>query len=141
MYRNIWKNYDNYKIVTFHHLNKKLKITVCKHNKLLVNLSPGIVTKKLGIEEKKDKKSNKIFNIMIKSIFKGFKPTNYIFKCFFQFKGTTVFANKYIDYINKLNFRFREVYFIYTPCISNKFIYKKIRSLKKNFRKNYFIIK
>lgn len=141
VYKNIWKNFDNYRVLTFHYKNKKLKITLFNLKRLLVNLSPGMVTKKLGIEEKKEKKSIKIFNIMVKSVFKAIKPSNQLFRYFFQFKGTTVFINKYIDYINKLNVKFKEVYFIYTPQIPNKFVFKKVRSLKKNFRKNYLIVK
>lgn len=139
--KNIWKDFSKYKVVTLHHKNKKLKITVHNKDKILLNLSPGMVTKKLGIEDKRDKKSIKIFNIMLKSVFKGLKPSNKLFRCFFQLKGTTVYMNKYIDLINKLNFGFKEIYFIFTPRIPNKPFFKKIRSLKKNFRKNYLIVK
>lgn len=134
---NIWKSLETYKIITFHHKNKKLNITVKNAKKILITLSSGISIKKLGLEEKKNKKSLKVFNIMIKSILNGLKPLNFFLKCIIQFRGTNNFINKYIDYINQLNFKFFEVYYIYTPIIPNKPRFKKVRSLKKNFRKNF----
>lgn len=74
---------------------------------------------------------------MLKSVFKGIKPEKQLVKSILQIKGTTIYINRYLDIINQLNFKFKEVYFIYTPQITNKFNFKKVRSLKKNFRKNY----
>lgn len=138
--RNFWKSSYNYKIITLHHKSKKLNITVKNSKRILITLSSGISTKKLGIEEKKNKKSIKVFNIMIKSIFKNIKPSNQLLKCILQIKGTNFYLYKYIDYINQLKFKFKEVYFIYTPIITHKPKFKKIRSLKKNFRKNFLSV-
>lgn len=100
-----------------------------------------MATKKLGIEDKKSKKSLKVFNIMIKSILKNIKPLNKFFRCILQFKGSNSYIYKYIETLNKLNFNFKESYIIYTPTIPKKFRFKKVRSLKKNFRKNYLMYK
>lgn len=138
---NFWKEFYNYKIISFHHFSKKLRLIISKNNKMLINFSSGMATKKLGIEEKKNKKSLKIFNIMIKSILKNIKPKNRFFRCIIQFKGSNSFINKYLETLDKLNFNFKEAYIMYTPKIPKKFKFKKIRSLKKNFRKNYLLYK
>lgn len=138
---NLWKNLHNFKLFTFYHKTKKLRLIVKKNLKILVNFSSGMATKKLGIEEKKNKKSLKVFNIMIKSLFKNLKPHNTLFRCILQFKGSNSYLYKYLETLNKINLLFKDVYLIYTPSIPNKNNFKKIRSLKKNFRKGYLMHK
>lgn len=135
--KNFWKSLHFYKIFTLHHKLKKLNITVKVDSQLLLSLSSGISAKQLGMEEKKNKKSFKVFSIMLKSVFKKFKSTNNIFKCIVQFKGLSFFLKKYTQYLSQ--FKFKEVCFIHTPSTSNQFRFKKIRSLKKNFRKNFLV--
>jgi hypothetical protein len=126
--------------MTINQKKNGLNIIVKNYKKLVLNLSSGVSAKKLGMEEKKNKKSIKVFNIMLKSVFKGIKPSNKLVKFILQFKSTKSNLIKFIDYIIQLNFKFREVYIIYTPTIPNKYVYKKIKALKKNFRKNYLHI-
>lgn len=139
--KNYWKNLENYKLITFNHKFKKLRLIVSKKDKILINLSSGMATKKLNIEEKKHKKSLKIFNIMIKSVLKGLRPSNFFLRCLIQFKGVNSYLNKYLETILKLNFNIKETYVMFTPNVSKNFKFKKIRSLKKNFRKNYLFFK
>lgn len=138
--KNFYKDFLSYKVITFHYINKKLRIIVTKNNKIILNFSSGIVTKKLGFEEKKNKKSIKTFNIMVKSVLKGLRPVGNIFKCILQFKGTTVYIKKYLELLKKLDFKFKEVYYIYTPKIPNKTTFRKVRSLKKNFKKKFLSV-
>jgi hypothetical protein len=138
--RNFWKSYYNYRIITFNQKKNKLDIIVKNYKKILLSLSSGISAAKLGMEEKKNKKSNKVFNIMVKSVFKGLKPANKLIRYIIQFKGTRSNLTRYIEYIIQLEFKFKETYIIYTPSIPNTFKYKKIKALKKNFKKNYLRI-
>lgn len=125
--------------MTFNFLKKKLNITYSYKNKLLSSITPGIITKKLDIINKKNKKSTKITNIMIKSILKTYRKNENYHKLIIQIKGTKSLFFKILILLKDLLKKYTDAYFIYTPVISfNKKNFKKIRSLKRNFRKKYF---
>ena len=71
--RNFFKRFYYHNILTFNFLKKKLNVSLSYKNNLISNITPGIITKKLEIYNKKNKKSTKIINIMIKSMLKTYK--------------------------------------------------------------------
>ena len=103
----------------------------------MLNLTAGMSIKKLNMIEKKNKKSLKVTNIMIRSVIRDLRNIGIDNKLLIQFKGTKFDINKHLELLNKHILKYKEIYIIYTPIITNKYIYKKVRSLKKNFRKNY----
>jgi hypothetical protein len=118
-----------------------LNINLSYKNNLISSITPGIITKKLEIYSKKNKKSTKIINIMIKSILKTYKNNENYHKLVIQIKGTKSSFNKILIFFKDIIKKYTDVYFIYTPVIAfNKKKFKKIRSLKRNFRKKYFKI-
>lgn len=138
--KNYWKNIEKYKLLTLFQKKRKLNIILKRGEKTYLNLTPGIGTKKLNMVNKKDKTLNKVRNWMIKKSFKYLYTKGFLYKCIIQFKGTTTNLHVYSEFLLTLNFKFKEVYFIFTPYIPYKFKYKKVRSLKKNFRKSFFVI-
>lgn len=110
----------------------------CKDN-LVSSITPGIITKKLDIQTKKNKKSSKIINIMIKSMIKTYRQDENFHKLIIQIKGTKISFFKITSFFKDLLKKYTDAYFIYTPVIpNNNKNFKKIRSLKRNFRKKYF---
>lgn len=108
-------------------------------NNLISCITPGIITKKLDIIKKKNKKTNKVTNIMIKSILKTYYKNENFHKLIIQIKGTKSSFIKILIFFKDIIKKYVDTYFIYTPVIAfNKKSFKKIRSLKKNFRKKYF---
>lgn len=103
------------------------------------SITPGIITKKLEIINKKNKKSTKIINIMIKSMLKTYKKNENYHKLIIQIKGTKSSFFKILITFKDIIKKYTDTYFIYTPVVPfNKRNFKKIRSLKRNFRKKYF---
>lgn len=137
--KNFFKRFYYHNILTFNFLKKKLNITYSYKNNLISSITPGIITKKLEIINKKNKKSSKIINIMIKSILKTYKKNENFHKLIIQIKGTKSSFLKILTFLKEVLKKYTDTYFIYTPVISfNKNNFKKIRSLKRNFRKKYF---
>ena len=137
--RNFFKRFIYHNILTFNFLKKKLNITLRYKNKLISSITPGIITKKLDIETKKNKKSTKINNIMIKSMLKTYRNNPNPHKLIIQIKGTKLAFFKVVDFCKEIIKTYTDAYFIFTPSISNnKKHFKKVRSLKRNFRKKYF---
>lgn len=137
--KNFFKRFYYHNILTFNFLKKKLNITYSYKNNLISSITPGIITKKLDIINKKNKKSTKIINIMIKSMLKTYKKNENFHKLIIQIKGTKSSFFKILIFFKDILKKYTDAYFIYTPVISyNKKNFKKIRSLKRNFRKKYF---
>ncbi len=137
--KNFFKRFFYHNILTFNFLKKKLNITYSYKNNLISSITPGIITKKLEIISKKNKKSTKIINIMIKSMLKTYKKNENYHKLIIQIKGTKSSFFKILVFFKDIIKKYTDAYFIYTPVISyNKKNFKKIRSLKRNFRKKYF---
>lgn len=137
--KNFFKRFYYHNVLTFNFLKKKLNITYSYKNNLMFSITPGIITKKLNIIKKKNKKSNKIVNLMIKSVLKNYKKNENFHKLIIQMKGTKSFFFKILTYLKDIFKKYVDVYFVYTPVISfNKKNFKKIRSLKKNFKKKFF---
>jgi len=137
--KNFFKRFIYHNILTFNFLKKKLNITYSYKNNLVSSITPGIITKKLEIINKKNKKSIKIINIMIKSILKTYKKNENFHKLIIQIKSTKSSFFKILIFFKDILKKYTDAYFIFTPVVSyNKKNFKKIRSLKKNFRKKYF---
>lgn len=139
--RNFFKRFYYHNILTFNFLKKKMFATLTYKSLLKSYVTPGILTKKLGIESKKSKKSTKLLNMVVKTILKTYWSNENYYKLIIQIKGTSLNYNKLMEFLKSLLLSYTDAYFIYTPVISNnnkKF--KKVRSLKKNFRKKYFKI-
>lgn len=139
--KNFFKRFYYHNILTFNFLKKKLNVNLSYKNNLLSSITPGIITKKLEIHNKKNKKSTKIINIMIKSMLKTYKNNENFHKLIIQIKGTKSSFVKILVFFKDIIKKYTDTYFVYTPVISfNKRNFKKVRSLKRNFRKKYFKI-
>lgn len=139
--KNFFKRFYYHNVLTFNFLKKKLNVNLSYKNNLISSITPGIITKKLEIISKKHKKSAKITNIMIKSMLKTYRNNENFHKLIIQIKGTKSSFNKILIFFKDIIKKYTDVYFIYTPVISfNKKNFKKIRSLKRNFKKKYFKI-
>jgi len=137
--KNFFKRFYYHNILAFNFLKKKLNITYSYKNNLISSITPGVITKKLEIVNKKNKKSSKIINIMIKSMLKTYRNNENYHKLIIQIKGTKSSFFKILISLKDLLKKYTDTYFIYTPVICfNKKNFKKIRSLKRNFRKKYF---
>jgi hypothetical protein len=137
--RNFFKRFYYHNILTFNFLKKKLNVSLSYKNNLISNITPGIITKKLEIYNKKNKKSTKIINIMIKSMLKTYKNNENFHKLIIQIKGTKSSFVKILVFFKDIIKKYTDTYFVYTPVIPfNKKNFKKVRSLKRNFRKKYF---
>lgn len=139
--KNFFKRFFYHNVLTFNFTKKKTYATLTYQNRLISYITPGIFTKKLGVEIKKLKKSGKILNVLCKTIIKNCLKNENSHKLIIQIKGTKISFYKIIDYIKLSIHRYTDAYFIYTPVISNNnYRFKKIRSLKKNFRKKFLKI-
>lgn len=137
--KNFFKRFFYHNILTFNFLKKKLNINYSYKNNLVSSITPGIITKKLEIISKKNKKSTKIINIMIKSMLKTYRKNENFHKLIIQIKGTKSSFFKILVFFKDILKKYTDAYFIYTPVISfNKKSFKKVRSLKRNFKKKYF---
>lgn len=136
----------DYHIITIHLSKKKLLITSTFRKYIYLHLTPGILTKKLNIKEKKYKKSSKILNLMLKITFLKINRFLNFKKLILRFKGVTTQYQLYkinnLLKINLLNFS-KNIYkmVFYKPNISynTKFRRKKIKAIKKNIRKKIIL--
>lgn len=139
--KNFFKKFFYHNVLTFNFTKKKIYATLTYQNKLISYVTPGIFTKKLDIETKKTKKSNKITNVLCKSIIRTCLQNENSHKLIIQIKGTKINLFKIIEYAKLSLRKYTDAYFVYTPIISsNTKRFKKKRSLKKNFRKKYLKI-
>lgn len=129
--------YNNYSILIINTTKKKPIINVINKDKLILNLTPGIIKKKLEIKEKNVKKSYKMLKMMMKissfNIKKIFEIKNFII----QLKG----SKSKIPQILTLLKRYlspRKKIFIFTPKITNNRIkFKKIKAIKRRLKKKF----
>lgn len=135
---NYIKDMDSFRIVTFLQRKRKMNIVIKLDGRIQMSVTSGTAAKKLEMKKKKDRKSIKLSSIMIKNAYTYLSTNNLLSKCVIQFKGTENILYLYNRVILKLNLKLKEVYFIFTPFLTTKFKYKKVRSLKKNFRKKFF---
>lgn len=70
--KNFFKRFYYHNILTFNFLKKKLSATLTYKGNLKSYITPGVLTKRLGIESKKAKKSTKLINVLAKSIIKTY---------------------------------------------------------------------
>lgn len=129
--------YSNYSILVINMLKKKPIINVINKDKLILNLTPGILKKKLEIKEKNVKKSPKMFKIMMKVSAFNIKKIYEIKNFIIQLKG----AKSKIPQILTLLKRYlnpKKKIFIFTPkIINNKLKFKKIKAIKRRLKKKF----
>jgi hypothetical protein len=141
-YKNKKNNFNKlglkkYAILVINTTKKKTFVSFIRKNKSILNLTPGIITKKLDIKEKNAKKSFKILNLMIKTtinnVKKIYNPINYVI----QIKGTKSNLNQLLNLL-RVRLDFKKVFLIYTPIIGyNTLRFKKVRSIKKKLKKKF----
>ncbi len=129
--------YNNYSILIINITKKKPIINLINRDKLILNLTPGIIKKKLEIKEKNVKKSYKMLKTMMKIIAFNIKRIFEIKNFIIQLKG----SKSKIPQILTLLKRYlnpRKKIFIYTPkIINNKLKFKKIKAIKRRLKKKF----
>jgi hypothetical protein len=129
--------YSNYSILIINTITKKPKINLINQDKLILNLTPGIIKKKLEIKEKNVKKSYKMLKMMMKisafNIKKIFELKNFII----QLKGSKSKIPQILTLLKRYLSPKKKI-FIYTPnIINNKLKFKKIKAIKRRLKKKF----
>lgn len=115
----------------------KPRIFVINKNKCFLSLTSGIIYKKLAMKQKKTKKTEKMLNLMLKSVFLNLQRRSFFKKCIIHLKGTRSNLFNVLVLINN-NFKSKKLFLIYSPHIGfNKFKFKKIKSIKRRLRKRF----
>lgn len=128
---------DNYGILIIDLRYTKIRLFCLDEDKTLYSLTSGIITKKLKLEEKSQKKSTRVFNVMFKTIFQKFEEKTWKRKVLIYIKGV---KKSFLDVMKIINEKYGEKNFIilFNPRIRrNRIKFKKIKSLKKNLLKKF----
>ena len=137
-YKNIL-NFNKKKInLAIIDLNKlKTKLIILNKEKCILNLTPGIILKKLNIIEKNMKKNIKILNYMIKITFNNLKKYFYTYNYIINIIGVNTNFLKILKFLKKnLNIK-KNIYLINLNRNKNIKKSKKVKSIKKNMKKKY----
>lgn len=125
-----------YKIININLKKKNIKFNFLKNNKNILNLSPGIVYKKLNMGSKKSKKSFKLLNLTVKlflkKISKLFLYKKFIINLNFLKKDVFIILKLLKKYI-----KFNNVIFVYSFKKNNNFKFKRKKSIKKKLTKKF----
>lgn len=133
---NYYVNSENIVVIIDIRPSKPIISTISK-NKCLFNITSGIIYKKLSMKQKKTKKTEKMFNLMLKATFLNLQRRVSFKKCVVHLKGTRSNLFNVLVLINK-NFKTKEIYMLYSPHIGyNRFKFRKIKSIKKRLRKRF----
>jgi len=129
--------YNNYSILIINTTKKKPIINLINRDKLILNLTAGIIKKKLEIKEKNVKKSYKMLKMMMKistfNIKKIFELKNFII----QLKGSKSKIPQILTLLKRYLNPKKKI-FIYTPkIINNKLKFKKIKAIKRRLKKKF----
>lgn len=129
--------YSNYSILIINTTKKKPIINLLNRDKLILNLTPGIIKKKLEIKEKNVKKSYKMLKMMMKissfNIKKIFGLKNFII----QLKGSKSKIPQILTLLKRYLMPKKKI-FIFTPkIINNKLKFKKIKAIKRRLKKKF----
>lgn len=129
--------YNNYSILIINTTKKKPIINLINRDKLILNLTAGIIKKKLEIKEKNVKKSYKMLKMMMKisafNIKKIFELKNFII----QLKGSKSKIPQILTLLKRYLSPKKKI-FIYTPkIINNKLKFKKIKAIKRRLKKKF----
>jgi hypothetical protein len=128
--------YYNYGILTINILKRRLLLYFIYNTKLKVTLTPGMISKKLDIIEKKAKTSTKIVNLMFRLGLKVICDKHKLTQLIINIKGTRYEIYKYIDLIKRNIPAGIYTFFIFTPNVRYNLVkFKKIKAIKKNLKK------
>lgn len=133
---NYFLNFNKKLIIIIDIRNIKPRIVVINNNKCILTLSTGIIFKKMQMKEKSIKKTQKMFNIMMKLVSTNLKKkincNNYII----HIKGTKSKLLNILVFIKK-SFINNNLFFLYSPRIDYKIKFKKIKSIKRRLKKKF----
>jgi len=111
-------------------------LNLIQNDKNVLQISPGIIYKKLNMNVKKNKKSFKLLNLMIKLFLKNMikilKFKKFIINLNYLRKDVFLMLKILKRYIN-----FKKVIFIYSLKKNNNFKFKKKKSIKKKLTKKF----
>lgn len=115
----------------------KPKIFLIFKNKCILTLTSGIIYKKLNMKKKKTKKSEKMLNLMLKSVYIKIQQTVLCKNIIIHLKGTkSNIFNVLVSVSN--NFKDKNIFMMYSPKIGfNKYKFKKLKSIKRRLRKRF----
>lgn len=130
------KNLFYYNIININLKKKHIKLNLIQNDKNVLQISPGIVYKKLNMNVKKNKKSFKLLNLMIKLFLKNMikilKYKKFIINLNFLRKDMFLMLKILKRYIN-----FKKVMFLYSLKKNNNLKFKKKKSIKKKLTKKF----
>lgn len=134
--KNIYKNSENL-ILIFDIRPLKPKIFVMSNNRCFFSITSGLIYKKLNLKQKKIKKTEKMFNLMMKTIATRINKQISYKKCIIHVKGTRSNIFNVLVLINK-NFNKKKISLIFSPHVNHGFFsFKKVKSIKKRLRKKF----
>lgn len=124
----------------------KTKIIIFGRNKCYLTLTNGLLFKKMMLNNKKYKKSEKVTFLTIKNSINLIKNLNNCNKYFIQIKGLN---NKWLDYVKFIKNNFSKFQkkgnfmFLNSYKISNNynFKFKKIKAIKRRLKKKFIKLK
>lgn len=129
-------NFDNL-IVILDIRKTKPKIFVLNNDKCLFSVTSGLIFKKLNLNNKKIKKSEKMLKLMLKTTVIKLQKISYLKNYLIHIKGTKSNLFNILLTINKIFIK-KNISLMYSPHISyGKFKFKKIKAIKKRLRKKF----
>lgn len=135
IYKNFKKNKKKINIIIFNIFKLKPNLIFIDKNNCKLNLTPGIILKKLNLKEKNLKKDLKIINYMIKLTFFNldifYKNYNFIINLI----GLNKNYFKILKFFKKNSLTKNNLYLINKNESINLKKYKKKKSIKKKFIK------
>lgn len=134
--QNIYRNLNSL-IIQINIKNTKPKIVVINKDKCFTNITAGIIFKKLNMKIKKLKKTEKMLNLMLKSIYSNIIRFIYFKKVIIHIKGTKSNIFKAVSLVNN-SFKNKNVFLIYSPKIKYGLTkFKKLKSIKRRLKKKF----
>jgi hypothetical protein len=125
-----------YNIININLKKKHIKLNLTQNDKNVLQISPGIVYKKLNMNSKRSKKSFKLLNLMIKLFLKNMikilKFKKFIINLNYLRKDVFLMLKILKRYIN-----FKKIIFIYSLKKNTNFKFKKKKSIKKKLTKKF----
>lgn len=134
--KNYYTNSDKI-VIMLDNRHQKIRIFLTLKGKCKFSVTAGIIYKKLAMKQKKNKKAEKLINLMLKII--SLKLKNHLTKnkCILHIKGTRSNMFNLLVLIKK-NFKSNKFFFIYSPHIEyGKFKFKKVKSIKRRLKKKF----
>lgn len=129
-----YKNFNKKLIVIIDIRRIKPRIVVLNNNKCILTLTSGIIFKKMQMKEKSIKKTQKMFNIMMKLVSTNLKKKINCNNFIIHIRGTKSKLINTIIFI-KNSFKNDNLFFLYSPHIEYKLKFKKIKSIKRRLKK------